>query len=733
MIGGKGMIIKIILKFIIIVSLVFDLISYAQNWGWLNPRPDGNSIFSAYSLNNTFYLVGECGTVLKSTNGGINWSYINLNTIQALRCVMFSDDLNGYIGGGDVVPTSRSVLYKTTNGGVSWLQINSGTTLPIRSIFCYNQNEIYTTAGWIPIQNGLILKTTNGGANWTTLLTRSNSVLSKIKFSDENTGWVVGTYGIRNSKGLVLKTTNRGINWITLIDQGNPLGDFFVFNNQQVIACGLGGRLIKTSNGGINWITIPFINNHDLHSVFFFDNNNGLISDSKGKIYKTSNGGDNWGEIYTNGFGSVPLYTTFFNINGLGLVCGAYGSIIRSSNYGQSFINLGNTYTSSQIRGADFLDNNTGYLCGDNGTILKTTNGGLSFVNVSYGIFNYDDIDCPSENIIFACGQGGIVVRSSNGGSNWITLTTGVSEDLFDMCFLSVNTGYCSGSNGRIIKTTNGGITWLSQNTVGVSENLFSISFIDENNGLVVGQNRAEPPNNGILLKTTNGGNNWLVGDVGIRNFYNSVYMLNVDVAYAVGSGPSLIRTTNGGISWQSVTLPAINDGRYTPNLTSVKFNNNGIGVIIGGDGVVFITTNSGINWNYLSSITRNFLYTAEVRPDNTICIAGDGGSVINYSGFTVKTGNISNNIPSNFKLYNNYPNPFNPETSIEFDIPISSFVKLSIFDLTGRELEVLVNRDLPPGRYQAKWNANNYSSGLYFYRLTTDRYTSTNKMILLK
>jgi hypothetical protein len=94
--------------------------------------------------------------------------------------------------------------------------------------------------------------------------------------------------------------------------------------------------------------------------------------------------------------------------------------------------------------------------------------------------------------------------------------------------------------------------------------------------------------------------------------------------------------------------------------------------------------------------------------------------------------------VPSSFKLYQNYPNPFNPVTKIRFDIPPSKgargmTARLSIYDILGKEIEVLVNQQLQSGSYKIEWNASNYPSGVYFYRIKTGDYSNTKKMVLIK
>lgn len=89
--------------------------------------------------------------------------------------------------------------------------------------------------------------------------------------------------------------------------------------------------------------------------------------------------------------------------------------------------------------------------------------------------------------------------------------------------------------------------------------------------------------------------------------------------------------------------------------------------------------------------------------------------------------------IPSDFKLFQNFPNPFNPTTRIKFDVPISGFVSLKIYDIMGREIDNLVSQDLKAGSYEMEFNAANKPSGIYYYKISTEKYQETKKMILVK
>lgn len=88
---------------------------------------------------------------------------------------------------------------------------------------------------------------------------------------------------------------------------------------------------------------------------------------------------------------------------------------------------------------------------------------------------------------------------------------------------------------------------------------------------------------------------------------------------------------------------------------------------------------------------------------------------------------------PEFFKLYQNFPNPFNPETTISFDLFQSTFVTLKIIDSVGKEVETIISEELPPGIYNRMWNASRLSSGVYFYQLQTNSKKSTKKLLMIK
>jgi hypothetical protein len=93
------------------------------------------------------------------------------------------------------------------------------------------------------------------------------------------------------------------------------------------------------------------------------------------------------------------------------------------------------------------------------------------------------------------------------------------------------------------------------------------------------------------------------------------------------------------------------------------------------------------------------------------------------------------NNEPGSFKLNQNFPNPFNPSTKIDFELPEASYVKITVYDVSGKVVEELLNANIPAGYHNVVWNTSNknISSGIYFYKLQAGNFTDEKKMVLIK
>lgn len=115
--------------------------------------------------------------------------------------------------------------------------------------------------------------------------------------------------------------------------------------------------------------------------------------------------------------------------------------------------------------------------------------------------------------------------------------------------------------------------------------------------------------------------------------------------------------------------------------------------------------------------------------------IVGEGDTIIHRVTVPVSLQQIITEIPDLFSLSQNYPNPFNPTTKIRFDISgtSSSQTLLTVYDLLGREVAVLVNEKLAPGGYEVDFDGSNLPSGVYYYKISAGDFNETKKMVLVK
>ena len=151
--------------------------------------------------------------------------------------------------------------------------------------------------------------------------------------------------------------------------------------------------------------------------------------------------------------------------------------------------------------------------------------------------------------------------------------------------------------------------------------------------------------------------------------------------------------------------------------------------------------------FTYNSPVARNYGKAFLLDGENKIFVTGRAYG--NNTGYDITTLELSQtnsirkidiNMPDKFSLHQNYPNPFNPMTKIKFDVPSPHLYKggqggvsLKIYDITGREIQTLVNEQLHPGTYEVTFDGSNYASGVYFYQLRSGEYVDTKKLVLLK
>jgi hypothetical protein len=201
-----------------------------------------------------------------------------------------------------------------------------------------------------------------------------------------------------------------------------------------------------------------------------------------------------------------------------------------------------------------------------------------------------------------------------------------------------------------------------------------------------------------------------------------------------------ILNTTNAGNVWFSQ-----NSGT-NQNLLSVCFVDARTGYICGKYGTLLKTSNSGSEWEIQLSRTDNDLNSLYFIDSMNGYIAGNLGNILKTTtgGEPIGVKDPSYPVPKEYLLSQNFPNPFNPITKIKFSLPSPSkggvvYVRLVIYDVLGKVVASLIpplgggQEGLSPGTYEVTWDASNYPSGVYFYRLIAQNYSETRKMVLIK
>lgn len=379
-----------------------------------------------------------------------------------------------------------------------------------------------------------------------------------------------------------------------------------------------------------------------------------------------------------------------------------------------------------------FIDAQTGYYISTSNACFRTTNGGAQWSLVE--IFGSEISDMKFLNAatgyVTACG--GNVYRTTNSGIEWNAYNTGTSYCFSSITFLNSLTGwiaaYAGGNVATIFKTLNGGVNWFFLSTVTGIENVYRIQFSDVQTGMIGGGRNNDF--DGVFLRTTNGGANW-VSSLLTAQVIDDFMFVNAQTGWAI-SGGDVLRSTNGGLNW----IGQVHVAGHFSDCFFVDVNTGWAQGLAGSDGIIYKTTNSGLNWTSQTAAGAYNLLAMYFINSQTGWTAGLLGKMYKTTnGGNQLTGVSVNNedIPTSYLLEQNYPNPFNPVTNIKFHLTEASFVKLTVFDIQGREVETLVNEKLDAGVYTADWNASDMPSGVYLYKIEALTFSEVKKMILLK
>jgi len=723
---------KLNLILIIICALTFNRISFAQSaWNFFYSVPTTNNYTCTKFINaNTGFITGECGTILRTTNSGTNWNFIENYTNYTFSSIfpinssiLYSLTINTHS------PDHGSKIFKSTNSGVNWLIIKQVSNI-LRTIYFLDENNGYAAG-----DDGVLLYTSDGGFNWADRSPGTSASLQNIQFLNAQTGYISSI----SYQGIFFKTTNGGLNWNGININSNSYYTSFYFKDANTgIVCGgsityvppppfpghyeYQEKIFKTTNGGINWTTFLFGTAGIFRTLCTYNNNVFVFGEGSSK--KSTDFGTTWSNLE---YAINPTPRFSFMIDSTeGFIVGDYGRIAKF---------MGNSYPEYQnvslspytVYSIHFTNVNTGFLLTTdpsltgNSQIYKTTNSGVNWIYSyysNYGYFN-NNINFANSNCGVACGERELLL-TSNAGATWIYKWYPTTLDINKACILPNNRAIAVGDSGLIVQSDNFG-SWYSYQLYNLG-NFIDITFPSANTGYILTDSNK-------IIKSTNSGDSWNALTLPI-NKLNSFYFINANTGFiSANIGATIYKTTNGGWNWNSIYSGSGKTFKKLYFIDSLK----GFGFNDLNYNVEF-TLNGGISWTPILLHCSNLPICINFANQSTGFLGGLYGTIFRTTnGGTIWAGNIGTTLPSSFSLSQNYPNPFNPTTSIKYNVASSKHIKLVVYNILGKEIATLVNEKQSPGTYEVNWDASAFPSGVYFYKLTAGDYTETKKALLIK
>ena len=414
-----------------------------------------------------------------------------------------------------------------------------------------------------------------------------------------------------------------------------------------------------------------------------------------------------------------------------------------------------NSGTSSILQDVFFVDQDYGWIAGAH-IILHTTDGGITWVEQpAPPVSNfYVDIYFIDRMNGWACGNDAKIIHTIDGGDTWIDQPnpyTFPNPILYSIYFANADTGWAFGGdhgnyptfiNRRVVLyTTNGGNTWDFQYSTSNKTPLYCAHLFNANGGYAASEF-------GDVIHTSNGGNTWTETNPVSSYRLLGIYFSDSSTGWVSGEYlgvphvASVSKTTDSGITWNTQSFGT------DESLTDIYFvddmNGWAVGGALSGSGTSTIlhTTDGGENWVSQNSPTTNALYGLSFVDVNNGWAVGYNGTIIHTSmggivGIEEKS-NITMTIPEKLTLYNSYPNPFNPITTIQYEIPRIARVTVKIYNILGLEIKTLVNEVQSPGQKSVVWDGTDnqeksVGSGVYLYQLQAGNVVKTKKMTLVK
>ncbi len=716
--------------FILTITL-FSTFVFGQ-WQSTN-GPTGGQVNTLFNFKVEGAAVVYAGTpfgLFKSINSGSTWNPISPELAGKNISSITSFGTTLYVG------TRSYGVFVSTDSGKTFSNFNSSSVLGWINSLALSGEILF--AGGV----GGVMRSNDAGKNWTKVgtLTSGKTITSITTYSDANNTFIIAS----DDKGSIYMSTDFGTTWV----EKNPtqkLG-FIEKIGHHVLAPTISSPppiWAATRNNGIavttdNGATWNFKNN-GLPFVYvtnfaFMDANNFIISTLGGGLFKTSDGGNNWVQISNTGLNDKFVYSLML-----------LGANILAATQSGIFQTLLNTI-SWQATNVGFLNiainsflmiGNSIYAGTSNGIYLSTDLG-LNWLLLGLTKTIIATLFPGPAGMILAGIQFGGLMKSTDNGNNW----TRVSGGLLDQ-FTSVKTGVYNGTNGLyIIGTETKGALKSSDLTNWTNAGGLDLQLVSDIQGDPSGTKYYAGTSSG-LFESDDGGNSFVKTGFDGKNVIK-VNILDSLLILATTNTTGMFQSTDGGKTW---TSKWDNNAKGT-SVISVYVLSESSWIVMTSQGT-FMTEDFGETYTNQDTglILKDVKAILPVAKTNkttftntTYDILGgtNGMSVWRMQNFVVTAVDDNNlSVPNKFSLSQNYPNPFNPSTTINYKLSAISKVTLKVYDILGREVTTLLNKEQPAGSYKITFDASKLASGIYLYRIVAGSadggFIQTKKMILIK
>jgi photosystem II stability/assembly factor-like uncharacterized protein len=400
------------------------------------------------------------------------------------------------------------------------------------------------------------------------------------------------------------------------------------------------------------------------------------------------------------------------------------------------------TVTPENLVGVVMLDSMTALAIGDRNGILRTTDAGTTWINQSVvisAVYRWNSISFSDALNGIAVGDHRIVT-TTDGGLTWSLRTAPSTQKCLSVLNVGGSYMYVGTDSGWMYSTSDTGKTWSSAKIstwpirsifvwTGISLPGAPIYYALTPYSLCSKPVYPSPEWNETVLPIFQG-----LGSEAI----NAEFCKGGGAGFIVGvfgdlwSEPAIVRKSISDTVWRSIQLTSLQPGIFS----GISAPSSSVIYVCGSSGMIYKTSNGGDTWNSFTGLTSRSLKAISFFDVNHGFAVGDSGTILhtdNGGGVAVDVGKEPGPAPKEFLLDQNYPNPFNATTVISYKLKVKSFITVTVMDLLGRKVESLANEEKPAGSYLVRWNATNFPSGVYFYRLIAEGFSETKKLSLIK